>query len=51
VRNGHARATRGHRDGRLLTLATFGPGDIFGELKTITTRLRTHSDIGGAETR
>ena len=32
VRNGHARATRGHRDGRVLTLATFGPGDIFGEL-------------------
>jgi CRP/FNR family transcriptional regulator, cyclic AMP receptor protein len=32
VRKGHARATRGHRDGRVLTLATFGPGDIFGEL-------------------
>jgi CRP-like cAMP-binding protein len=40
VRNGHARATRGHRDGRVLALAMFGPGDIFGELKTITARLR-----------
>jgi CRP-like cAMP-binding protein len=32
VRSGHARATRSHRDGRVLILATFGPGDIFGEL-------------------
>ena len=32
VRSGHARATREHRDGRVLTLATFGPGDVFGEL-------------------
>jgi CRP/FNR family cyclic AMP-dependent transcriptional regulator len=32
VRNGRARALRTHRDGRTLTLATFGPGDIFGEL-------------------
>ena len=32
VRRGHARATREHSDGRQLTLATFGPGDIFGEL-------------------
>jgi CRP/FNR family transcriptional regulator len=32
VRRGHARATREHNDGRQLTLATFGPGDIFGEL-------------------
>ena len=32
VRSGHARATREHGDGRQLTLATFGPGDIFGEL-------------------
>jgi hypothetical protein len=31
MRNGHARATRGHRDGRVLTLAMLGPGDIFGE--------------------
>jgi CRP/FNR family transcriptional regulator, cyclic AMP receptor protein len=32
VRDGRARATREHGDGRQLTLATFGPGDIFGEL-------------------
>jgi len=32
VRSGHARAIREHGDGRQLTLAQFGPGDIFGEL-------------------
>jgi len=32
VRRGHARAIRRHADGRTITLATFGPGDIFGEL-------------------
>jgi CRP/FNR family transcriptional regulator len=32
VRSGHARAVREHSDGRSLTLAQFGPGDIFGEL-------------------
>jgi CRP-like cAMP-binding protein len=32
VRSGHARAVREHTDGRSITLATFGPGDIFGEL-------------------
>jgi CRP/FNR family transcriptional regulator len=32
VRSGHARAIREHPDGRQITLATFGPGDIFGEL-------------------
>ncbi len=32
VRSGHARAVREHGDGRTITLATFGPGDIFGEL-------------------
>jgi CRP-like cAMP-binding protein len=32
VRSGHARAVREHPDGRSLTLANFGPGDIFGEL-------------------
>ena len=32
VREGHARAIREHGDGRTITLATFGPGDIFGEL-------------------
>jgi CRP/FNR family cyclic AMP-dependent transcriptional regulator len=32
VREGHARAIRRHPDGRAITLATFGPGDFFGEL-------------------
>jgi len=32
VRSGRARAVREHADGRQLALATFGPGDIFGEL-------------------
>lgn len=32
VRSGRARAIREHSDGRVITLATFGPGDIFGEL-------------------
>ena len=32
VREGQARAIRSHTDGRTITLATFGPGDIFGEL-------------------
>jgi CRP/FNR family transcriptional regulator len=32
VREGHARAVRTHGDGRTITLATFGPGDFFGEL-------------------
>jgi CRP-like cAMP-binding protein len=32
VRSGHARALRAHPDGRTITLASFGPGDIFGEL-------------------
>jgi CRP/FNR family transcriptional regulator len=32
IRSGHARAIREHPDGRSITLARFGPGDIFGEL-------------------
>ena len=32
VKGGHARAIREHPDGRSITLATFGPGDFFGEL-------------------
>jgi CRP/FNR family cyclic AMP-dependent transcriptional regulator len=32
VRSGHARAVREHADGRVIALAHFGPGDIFGEL-------------------
>jgi CRP/FNR family transcriptional regulator, cyclic AMP receptor protein len=32
IRSGHARALREHGDGRQITLANFGPGDLFGEL-------------------
>src|SRR3954454_6413704 len=32
VSTGHARAVREHADGRQISLAHFGPGDIFGEL-------------------
>lgn len=32
VRSGRARAIREHPDGRSITLANFGPGEIFGEL-------------------
>jgi CRP-like cAMP-binding protein len=32
VRSGHCRAVREHADGRTITLAQFGTGDIFGEL-------------------
>lgn len=32
VSAGHARAIREHADGRTISLAHFGPGDIFGEL-------------------
>ncbi len=35
VRTGRARAVREHPHGRAITLATFGPGDIFGELAVL----------------
>ena len=41
VREGHARAVRTHGDGRTITLATFGPGDIFGELAMFEDELRS----------
>jgi CRP-like cAMP-binding protein len=41
VREGHARAIRTHGDGRMITLATFGPGDIFGELAMFEDELRS----------
>jgi CRP/FNR family transcriptional regulator, cyclic AMP receptor protein len=41
VRDGHARAIRTHGDGRTITLATFGPGDIFGELAMFEDELRS----------
>jgi CRP/FNR family transcriptional regulator len=41
VRNGSARAISAHADGRTITLATFGPGDIFGELAMFEDELRS----------
>ena len=41
VRSGHARAIREHLDGRQITLATFGPGEIFGELAMFDDELRS----------
>jgi CRP/FNR family transcriptional regulator len=41
VRAGRARAVRAHPDGRTITLATFGPGDIFGELAMFEDELRS----------
>jgi len=41
VRVGHARAIREHPDGRMITLAHFGPGDIFGELAMFDDELRS----------
>jgi CRP-like cAMP-binding protein len=41
VRSGCARAIREHADGRTITLATFGLGDIFGELAMFEDELRS----------
>ncbi len=41
VRSGRARAVREHPDGRTIALATFGPGDIFGELAMFEDELRS----------
>lgn len=41
VREGHARAVRQHSNGRVLTLANFGPGDFFGELAMFEDELRS----------
>jgi CRP/FNR family transcriptional regulator len=41
VREGRARAVRGHTDGRVITLANFGPGDIFGELAIFESEKRS----------
>jgi CRP-like cAMP-binding protein len=41
VRAGHARAIHEHGGGRTITLATFGPGDIFGELAMFEDELRS----------
>jgi len=41
VRLGQARAISTHADGRTITLANFGPGDIFGELAMFEDELRS----------
>ena len=41
VRSGHARALREHSGGRQITLAQFGPGDIFGELAMFSDERRS----------
>lgn len=41
IRRGHARALREHSDGRSITLAQFGPGDIFGELAMLDDERRS----------
>jgi CRP-like cAMP-binding protein len=41
VHTGRTRAVHQHGDGRIITLATFGPGDIFGELALFEDELRS----------
>jgi CRP/FNR family transcriptional regulator len=41
VRTGRCRAVREHQDGRTITLAHFGPGDIFGELAMFDDEVRS----------
>jgi CRP/FNR family transcriptional regulator, cyclic AMP receptor protein len=41
VRSGRTRAVREHGDGRTITLASFGRGDIFGELAMFEDELRS----------
>jgi CRP/FNR family transcriptional regulator len=41
IRSGHARALGEHADGRTITLATFGPGDLFGELSLFDLETRS----------
>ena len=41
VGTGHARAIREHPDGRVIALAHFGPGDIFGELAMFDDEVRS----------
>jgi CRP/FNR family transcriptional regulator len=51
VRAGLARAVREHSDGRSITLANFGPGDIFGELAMFDNERRsaTVETVEGSE--
>jgi CRP/FNR family transcriptional regulator len=41
IRSGHARAVRENPDGRSITLARFGPGDMFGELAMLDDERRS----------
>ncbi len=41
VHTGHTRAVHQHGDGRIITLATFGPGEFFGELALFEDELRS----------
>ena len=43
VRSGRCRAVREHPDGRTITLANFGPGEIFGELAMFEEERRSAS--------
>src|SRR4029450_10741099 len=43
VRQGSCRVTRQHSDGRVITLATLGPGAIFGELAMLDGERRSAS--------
>lgn len=43
VRSGAFRVTREHSDGRAITLASLGPGDIFGELAMLDGEVRSAS--------
>jgi CRP/FNR family transcriptional regulator, cyclic AMP receptor protein len=43
VREGSFRVTREHSDGRAITLATLGPGEVFGELAMLDGEVRSAS--------
>ena len=45
VREGNFRVTREHSDGRAITLASLGPGDIFGEAAILHHKLRNASIV------
>ena len=47
VRDGSFRITREHSDGRAITLATLGPGEIFGELAMLDGDKRSASAEAG----
>jgi len=45
VKEGSFRVTREHSDGRAITLATLGPGEIFGELAMLDGDSRSAYDV------